>query len=97
MVASNACHQAAWFLLVKRLGACATAVLKALQSVCLFLGASALFCSTDPTECLNWEKVLSFAVVSVGVLLYSWPAQASGVCGEAAPLLPHDGGGPARS
>lgn len=78
LVVSNACHQAAWFLLVGRLGACATAVLKALQSVCLFLCASALFCPTDPTECLNWEKVISFIVVSLGVLIYSYPAQGNG-------------------
>jgi len=75
LVLSNACHQATWFLLVGRIGACATAVLKAFQSVCLFLSAGALFCSRDKLECLTFEKLTSFVVVSIGVLLYAYPSQ----------------------
>lgn len=74
MVLSNACHQAAWFNLVGCLGACATAVLKALVSVCIFFGASAAFCWQDKNECLTWEKVGSFCIVCTGVVIYSWPS-----------------------
>mmetsp|Transcript_21006 Transcript_21006/g.66333 ORF Transcript_21006/g.66333 Transcript_21006/m.66333 type:complete len:330 (+) Transcript_21006:85-1074(+) len=77
LVLTSAAHQAAWFLLVGRLGACATAVLKAFQSVCLFLGASAAFCARDRDECMTADKVCSFVIVSVGVLVYSFPAAAS--------------------
>jgi len=78
LVLTNAAHQASWFTLVGQLGACATAVLKALQSVFLFLGASAAFCGRDPSECMTREKVFSFVIVSLGVLLYSYPNQQNG-------------------
>eukprot|EP00928_Gymnodinium_smaydae_P049292 TRINITY_DN33074_c0_g1_i1.p1 TRINITY_DN33074_c0_g1~~TRINITY_DN33074_c0_g1_i1.p1 ORF type:complete len:344 (+),score=18.32 TRINITY_DN33074_c0_g1_i1:158-1189(+) len=73
----NAGHQAAWFTLVGQVGACATAVLKAFQSVCIFFTASVFFCHLDSAECLTTEKVVSFLVVTSGVLLYSWPQTSS--------------------
>mmetsp|Transcript_33655 Transcript_33655/g.95761 ORF Transcript_33655/g.95761 Transcript_33655/m.95761 type:complete len:316 (+) Transcript_33655:122-1069(+) len=72
MVGSNALHQAAWFLLVGRVGACTTAVLKAMQSVCLFAAASIAFCGRDSMECLTWAKAMSFGVVMAGVCIYSF-------------------------
>lgn len=76
LVLTNAGHQLSWFTLVGRVGACATAVLKALQSVSLFVFAAAAFCSRDGAECMTFEKALSFIIVSVGVLVYSWPKRA---------------------
>lgn len=75
LVLTNAGHQAAWFFLVGRIGACATAVLKAFQSACLFITAALAFCSVDKLECLTREKLISFFVVSAGVMLYAYPSR----------------------
>eukprot|EP00448_Togula_jolla_P006674 CAMPEP_0170606804 /NCGR_PEP_ID=MMETSP0224-20130122/20716_1 /TAXON_ID=285029 /ORGANISM="Togula jolla, Strain CCCM 725" /LENGTH=337 /DNA_ID=CAMNT_0010931927 /DNA_START=57 /DNA_END=1070 /DNA_ORIENTATION=+ len=68
---SAAMHQAAWFTLVGRIGAVATAVLKALQSAFIFLSAGAAFCHRESAECLTTEKITSFIIVSIGVLVYT--------------------------
>jgi len=90
LVLTNACHQATWFLLVGRVGACATAMLKAFQSACLFIAASAFFCRRDSLECLTWAKLGSFAIVSLGVMMYSYPQQRSSDECCRAPLIPHE-------
>eukprot|EP00405_Crypthecodinium_cohnii_P012319 CAMPEP_0206438902 /NCGR_PEP_ID=MMETSP0324_2-20121206/11906_1 /ASSEMBLY_ACC=CAM_ASM_000836 /TAXON_ID=2866 /ORGANISM="Crypthecodinium cohnii, Strain Seligo" /LENGTH=341 /DNA_ID=CAMNT_0053906449 /DNA_START=14 /DNA_END=1039 /DNA_ORIENTATION=+ len=87
MCLSNALHQAAWFHLVGALGASTTAVLKAFQSVCLFIAASFVFCSVDQTECLTYEKIFSFIVVSAGMLLYSLPVNGRNGPSDSTPIL----------
>lgn len=73
MVVMNTAHQAAWFTLVGHVGACATAVLKAAQSALVFMGAGAVFCVWDQEECMTRDKVLSFLIVTMGVIAYSFP------------------------
>lgn len=72
LVLSNATHQAAWFNLVGSFGACSTAVLKALQSVFLFVSAGLAFCGRDEDQCLTRSKIFSLCIVVVGVLAYSF-------------------------
>lgn len=91
MVATNAIHQATWFFLVGRIGACATAVLKAFQSACLFFAGSFAFCRSDRNECLTAEKVICFIVVTAGVLVFSYRSSAPAPSPEeTSPLLPYE-------
>jgi len=72
LVLAHSGHQASWFVLAGRLGACNTTVLKAVQSGGIFLVASGMFCEQDPSQCLTATKIGSFSVVTFGVLAYSF-------------------------
>eukprot|EP00929_Paragymnodinium_shiwhaense_P108944 TRINITY_DN75296_c0_g1_i1.p1 TRINITY_DN75296_c0_g1~~TRINITY_DN75296_c0_g1_i1.p1 ORF type:complete len:360 (-),score=79.26 TRINITY_DN75296_c0_g1_i1:159-1238(-) len=72
LVLSNAAHQAAWFNLVGSLGACSTAVIKALQNVFLFVSAGMAFCGRDADQCLTRSRMFSLCIVVLGVLAFSF-------------------------
>jgi len=63
-------HAAAFFTLLKNMGAVASALLKGVQAI-VVVGLSAMFyCPTEKSQCLTWIKSLSAIIVLSGVMGY---------------------------
>ena len=58
MVANNALHNAAWFLIVELEGGTSTGLLMGVKAVFLFFGSAIAFCSAEhPEQCMTPLKV----------------------------------------
>lgn len=65
-------HSISYFRLLKNVGAVATGILQALRAISVFAFSALLFCSFDASQCYNWYKGLATALVSVGVISFSY-------------------------
>lgn len=65
-------HSTLFYFLIHHMGSTSTSVSKILQSLVLFISSHIAFCHPNrKAQCLTTSKGVSFAVVLVGVLLYS--------------------------
>ena len=72
---SNWFHTLAFFAVLKASGPVFSALLKAIQTVCVFGLSSILFCSSEaPSQCATWGKSLSVLVLVVGLVVYGQAA-----------------------
>jgi drug/metabolite transporter (DMT)-like permease len=69
----DAIHAAAFFALLSKLGAVASALLKGVQTIIVVLLSAALFCDpeTSPQQCLDTVKISSMSIVLLGVLCFA--------------------------
>lgn len=67
----DAVHAAAFFLLLKQIGAVGSALLKGLQAVAVVLLSASFFCSREAAQCLTVAKGFSIVLVISGTLLYA--------------------------
>ena len=77
LVLVNACHAAAFFALLARIGAVGAALLKGLQTVGVFVASAALFCEAEAAQCITFTRVGSIVVVLLGTLLYADPHESA--------------------
>lgn len=72
-------HAAAFFTLLKNIGAVASALLKGIQAVVVILLSALFFCSSEGEgQCLTLNKVVSAALVLSGVFVYGVGANNNG-------------------
>eukprot|EP00578_Thalassiosira_sp_NH16_P001955 CAMPEP_0181129610 /NCGR_PEP_ID=MMETSP1071-20121207/29412_1 /TAXON_ID=35127 /ORGANISM="Thalassiosira sp., Strain NH16" /LENGTH=381 /DNA_ID=CAMNT_0023215605 /DNA_START=540 /DNA_END=1686 /DNA_ORIENTATION=+ len=71
MLLVDAVHSAAFFLMLKQIGAVGSALLKGVQSVAVVLLSAAFFCPREEAQCLTIVKALSVALVLIGTFLYA--------------------------
>lgn len=71
LVVIDTLHAAAFFTLLKNIGAVGSALLKGIQTVVVIVLSALLFCGREESQCLNWNKVLSASLVLGGVFLYA--------------------------
>mmetsp|Transcript_18049 Transcript_18049/g.43401 ORF Transcript_18049/g.43401 Transcript_18049/m.43401 type:complete len:388 (-) Transcript_18049:165-1328(-) len=71
MLLIDAVHSAAFFLMLKQIGAVGSALLKGVQSVAVVLLSAAFFCPREEAQCLTIVKALSVALVLIGTFLYA--------------------------
>lgn len=64
-------HNITFFELLTTSGAVSTGILQALRAISVFLLSSALYCSSDPNQCMNSAKFFSLVLVVIGVIKYS--------------------------
>jgi len=73
---SNWCHTMAFFSVLKATGPIFSALLKAVQTVCVFFLSSLLFCTPErPGPCASWGKSASVLVLVVGLGVYGQATQ----------------------
>ena len=71
MLLVDALHSAAFFLLMRRVGAVGSALLKGTQSVAVVLLSAAFSCPREEAQCLTPAKGASVGLVVGGTLLYA--------------------------
>lgn len=77
-------HSVSYYKLVRNVGAVSTGVLQALRAVSVFGISSLVFCSQHSEQCVTTAKMISMAVVSVGLYAYSaWALPKKAVSPEA--------------
>lgn len=64
-------HSVSYYKLVRNVGAVSTGVLQALRAVSVFGISSLVICGQHPEQCVTKPKMLSMAVVSIGLYAYS--------------------------
>ena len=67
----DAVHAAAFFLLLRNLGAVGSSLLKGVRSVAVVLLSAALYCPREAAQCLSRTKELSIALVVSGTVMYA--------------------------
>ena len=71
LILIDAAHAAAFFTLLKNIGAVASALLKGIQAVVVILLSALFFCSSEGDgQCLTWNKIASATLVLSGVFAY---------------------------
>jgi len=71
MLLVDSLHSAAFFLMLRQIGAIGSALLKGIQSVAVVLLSAAFFCSQEETQCLTTVKCMSVCLVLGGTVLYA--------------------------
>jgi drug/metabolite transporter (DMT)-like permease len=71
LIVVNFVHGVCLFHMLKTVGSTTTGVLKGIISVLVFVFSHYAFCSLQQSQCFNYAKGASLAVVVVGVLCYS--------------------------
>ena len=71
MLLVDSLHSAAFFLLMRRVGAVGSALLKGTQSVAVVLLSAAFSCPREEAQCLTPAKGASVGLVVGGTLLYA--------------------------
>ena len=71
MLMVDAFHSAAFFLMLKQIGAVGSALLKGVQSVAVVILSAIFFCPYEETQCLTTFKALSVVLVLSGSFLYA--------------------------
>jgi len=72
LVLIDAAHAAAFFTMLKNLGAVASALLKGLQAIVVIALSAVLYCPAEESQCLTWIKFISAVVVISGVMGYGF-------------------------
>ncbi len=70
LVLVDAIHAAAFFTLLKNIGAVASALLKGLQMVVVIALSAFFFCAKESSQCLTYNKSVSAFLVMCGVFSY---------------------------
>jgi hypothetical protein len=70
LVLIDTIHAAAFFTLLKTLGAVASALLKGIQAIAVVGISAIVFCQTEKSQCLTTVKTLSIVSVLSGVICY---------------------------
>ncbi len=70
LVIVDTAHAAAFFTLLKNIGAVASALLKGVQTVIVIALSAVFFCPSEQSQCLNTVKVCSACLVLTGVFCY---------------------------
>mmetsp|Transcript_18394 Transcript_18394/g.37049 ORF Transcript_18394/g.37049 Transcript_18394/m.37049 type:complete len:405 (-) Transcript_18394:270-1484(-) len=71
MLMTDCVHSAAFFLMLKQIGAVGSALLKGIQSVAVVLLSAAFFCPQEEAQCLTSIKAVSVILVLSGTFLYA--------------------------
>lgn len=64
-------HSAAFFVMLNRIGAVASALMKGVMMVIVFFIGAGFFCREQVTQCFTWPKFLSMVVVMAGIAVYT--------------------------
>ena len=77
---SNLFHTMAFFAVLSKTGPVFSALLKAIQTICVFILSSIFFCSADgiQTQCATIGKALAVVVLTSGLAVYGLGAQEKG-------------------
>lgn len=79
LVLIDTAHAAAFFILLKNIGAVASALLKGVQAVVVISLSALFFCSREQSQCLTTIKVMSACLVLGGVFCYGLGAKINNV------------------
>mmetsp|Transcript_18619 Transcript_18619/g.53519 ORF Transcript_18619/g.53519 Transcript_18619/m.53519 type:complete len:407 (+) Transcript_18619:278-1498(+) len=71
MLMVDAFHSAAFFLMLKQIGAVGSALLKGVQSVAVVILSAIFFCPQEEAQCLTTMKAISVILVLSGTFLYA--------------------------
>jgi len=74
LVGSNWLHAISFFEVLHTAGPVVSALLKAIQTICVFVLSSVLFCdmATEAAQCITFAKSLSVGVLVSGLLAYGY-------------------------
>ena len=64
-------HSAAFFLMLKQIGAVGSALLKGIQSVAVVILSAIFFCPHEEAQCITTVKSISVILVLSGTFLYA--------------------------
>ena len=70
LTATNCLHALSFFLLIGRLGAVGSSVLKGLHAVLVFAFSATMYCGYQPSQCATWLKTSAMLLVLAGTLVY---------------------------
>jgi len=71
MLLTDAIHSAAFFSMLKQIGAVGSALLKGIQSVAVVALSAIVFCPREETQCLTPLKAMSALLVLSGMIVYA--------------------------
>ena len=71
MLLVDALHSAAFFLMLKQIGAVGSALLKGIQSVAVVILSAIFFCPHEEAQCITTVKSISVVLVLAGTFLYA--------------------------
>ena len=71
MLLVDAFHSAAFFLMLKQIGAVGSALLKGIQSVAVVILSAIFFCPHEEAQCITTVKSISVVLVLSGTFLYA--------------------------
>ena len=71
MLLVDAFHSAAFFLMLKQIGAVGSALLKGIQSVAVVILSAIFFCPHEEAQCITTVKSISVILVLSGTFLYA--------------------------
>jgi len=77
MLLVDAFHSAAFFLMLKQIGAVGSALLKGIQSIAVVILSAIFFCPHEEAQCLTAVKSISVVLVLSGTFLYAAGSTAS--------------------
>lgn len=70
LTVTNCLHALSFFLLIGRLGAVGSSVLKGLHAVLVFAFSATMYCGYQPSQCATWLKTCAMLLVLAGTLVY---------------------------
>eukprot|EP00929_Paragymnodinium_shiwhaense_P015533 TRINITY_DN123639_c0_g1_i1.p1 TRINITY_DN123639_c0_g1~~TRINITY_DN123639_c0_g1_i1.p1 ORF type:complete len:343 (+),score=69.92 TRINITY_DN123639_c0_g1_i1:80-1108(+) len=70
LAVGNFIHAGAFYVLLTRIGAVSTGIIKGVQGCCVFIFSHVLYCGRDESQCFTPAKGVSLVVVMCGVACY---------------------------
>ncbi|KNC82788.1 hypothetical protein SARC_04921 [Sphaeroforma arctica JP610] len=72
----NSVHAGSFFIILGELGAVESALLKIIQTVCVFAFSAVFFCQYESSQCASPMKFMSMLLVACGLVVYAMGARA---------------------